>query len=75
MNKEDFLNRLKSKLSILDNDEVSDILSEYIEHIDEKVKDGSSEEDAIKEFGNIDELARDILSAYKINGDYSQILL
>ncbi len=72
MNKEDFLNRLKSKLSILDNDEVSDILSEYSEHIDEKVKDGSSEEDAIKEFGNIDELARDILSAYKINGDYSQ---
>ena len=71
MTKEEFLKRLKSKLSILEESEVIDILEEYSEHIDEKIKSGTSESDAIKEFGNINELASDILSAYKVNGNYS----
>lgn len=72
MTKEEFLKRLKSKLSILDESEVIDILDEYSEHIDEKIKEGSSEKEAIKEFGDINELASDILSAYKANKNYSE---
>lgn len=71
MTKEEFLKRLKTKLSILEESEVIDILEEYSEHIDEKIKSGTSESDAIKEFGNINELASDILSAYKVKGNYS----
>lgn len=36
----------------------------------EKVAKGKTEEEAIKDFGDFDELVKEILSAYKINGDY-----
>ena len=38
MTKDEFINKLRDKLSILNNDEVEDIISEYSEHIDEKIK-------------------------------------
>lgn len=71
MNKKEFLNRLEKKLSILDEQETKDITSEYNDIIEEKVKDGKTEEEAVNEFGNIDELAAEILKAYKINPKYS----
>ena len=43
MTKEEFINKLKDKLSILNEDEVEDIINEYSEHIDEKIKSGVSE--------------------------------
>lgn len=66
MSKETFLEKLRKKLSILEESEIEDILSEYEGYIEEKIKQGSSEEEAVKSMGNIDELARDLLSAYKI---------
>ena len=66
MSKEKFLESLRKKLSILEESEIEDILSEYEGYIEEKIKKGSSEEEAVKSMGNIDELARDLLSAYKI---------
>lgn len=72
MKKDEFLEILKSKLEILDEEEVKDIIDEYSEHIDEKIKDGSTEKEAIDEFGDIDELVDGILSAYKINKNYSK---
>ncbi len=72
MNKSEFIDKLKDKLKILNNDEVEDIINEYSEHIDEKIKSGTSERDAINEFGDINELVEGILDAYKINKDYNK---
>lgn len=70
MNKNEFLELLKNKLDVLEESEVLDIVNEYSEHIDEKIKKNISEEEAIKEFGDIDLLCSSILSAYKINQKY-----
>ena len=63
MNKEGFLKELESHLRVLDDKEQQDILDEYAQHIDLKMKSGLSEEEAIRDFGNIGELAADILEA------------
>lgn len=70
MNKKEFIGELKSKLSILKKEEVNDIVNEYSEHIEEKIKSGKSEKEAIEEFGDIDELVSGILDAYKIDKEY-----
>ena len=67
MNKKNFIKKLKNNLSVLDESEVNDIIEEYSNNIDEKIKNGKSEEEAIKDFGDIDELSKEILKAYKIN--------
>ena len=67
MNKKTFIKKLKNNLSVLDENEVKDIIEEYTDIIDEKIKDGKSEEEAIKDFGDINELSKEILKAYKIN--------
>ena len=66
MNKEGFLRKLRKKIEILEESEVEDILEEYSGFIDEKVNQGSTEEEAVKSMGNINELARELLSAYKV---------
>lgn len=66
MNKRDFLEELKSFLSILEEKEQKDILDEYSQHIEMKIKTGMSEEEAIKDFGDIRELASDIMEAYHV---------
>ena len=71
MNKNSFINKLKKNLKILDESEVKDIIDEYSEIIDEKIKDGKTEEEAIKDFGDVDELCKEILKAYKINPKYT----
>ena len=70
MNKKEFINEIKTRLSILKKEEIDDIVNEYSEYIDEKIKSGKSESEAIKEFGDIDELVGGILDAYKINSEY-----
>ena len=67
MNKKTFIKKLKNNLNVLDENEVKDIIEEYSNNIDEKIKNGRSEEEAIKDFGDIDELSKEILKAYKIN--------
>jgi hypothetical protein len=71
MTKQAFLDKLKSRLSILDDNEVEDILSEYAAHIDQKVASGKTEEQAIADFGDFNELVKAILSAYKIKDSTS----
>ena len=70
MNKKEFLDKLEKKLSILDESERKDILNEYKDTISEKVKHGQSEEEAVADFGDVDELVKEILSAYKIDPDF-----
>lgn len=71
MTKKTFIKKLKEKLSILDSEEVKDIIEEYESTIDEKIKNGEEERKAIEDFGDIDELAKEILKAYKINPKYT----
>lgn len=72
MNKETFLKELMKKLSILSEEEKEDIRLEYQDIIEEKVKHGKTEEEAVKEFGNINDLSKEILKVYKINPNYKK---
>lgn len=72
MTKKKFLNELEKKLSVLDDSEIQDIINEYRDIIDEKVKHGKTEKEAIEDFGSLDDLVKEILSAYKINPNYKE---
>lgn len=72
MNKEKFLKELEKKLAVLSEEERRDTINEYRDIIEEKVRHGKTEEEAVKEFGSVNELAKEILNAYKINPDYSK---
>ena len=69
MLKSEFLDLLNQKLSLINDKEKEDIILEYGTYIDDKIASGVSEEDAVAGFGDVDELAKEILSAYKINTD------
>lgn len=70
MKKEEFLAKLRKNLSILEEKEIQDIVEEYEQHIDMKMKDGLSEEAAIQDFGDLKELTAGILEAYHVKADY-----
>jgi uncharacterized membrane protein len=65
--KEEFAKKLRERLDLLEEKEIDDIIEEYLGYIEEKIGNGATEEEAIKDFGDIDELARELLKAYKIN--------
>ena len=69
MLKSEFLELLNQKLSLINDKEREDIILEYGTYIDDKIASGVSEEEAVAGFGDVDELAKEILSAYKINTD------
>lgn len=71
MNKKEFIKELETRLEVLDEQEIKDIVNEYKDIIDEKVKNGKTEEEAVSEFGSLDELTSEILKAYKINPKFS----
>lgn len=66
MDKRAFLKELGNYLDILEEQEQQDILNEYSQHIEMKMQKGMSEEEAIEDFGDLEVLAGDILSAYHI---------
>lgn len=70
MNKKQFLNELEKRLKVLNENERKDIINEYSDIINEKIKNGKTEEQAVLEFGDIDSLVKEILESYKINPDY-----
>lgn len=72
MTKNKFLKELEKSLYVLAEVERKDIIDEYRDIIEEKVKHGKTEKEAVEEFGSIEELSREILSAYKVNPDYSK---
>ena len=67
MNKEEFLRVLEQKLSVLNDRERLDVLEEYSQHIDMKIESGQTEEEAVRDFGDPEELVADLLDAYHIN--------
>lgn len=71
MGKHEFLSELEKSLSVLQEDELRDIISEYEQHIDIKVEKGLTEEEAIADFGSLAELTGEILEAYHVRVDYA----
>lgn len=71
-NKEWFLTELKSRIAVLDDGEQQDILAEYAQHIDLRVDGGLTEEEAIRDFGDLDQLAAEILEAYHVKPAFGQ---
>lgn len=72
MSKEKFLRELEKKLAILSEEERKDIINEHRDIIEEKMKHGKTEEEAVSELGSVESLAKEILNAYKINPDYNR---
>jgi uncharacterized membrane protein len=69
MNKEDFRYALRKKLAQLPNDEIDKSISYFDEMIADRMEDGMSEEEAVKEFENVNEIAEKIMtemSMYKL---------
>ena len=62
MNKTQFLKELEIKLTGLSNEDIQKTLEYYNEIIDDKIDGGMSEEEAIKELGNIDDIVSQIIS-------------
>ena len=71
MGKNEFLSELEKSLSVLQEDELRDIISEYEQHIDIKVEKGLTEEEVIADFGSLAELTGEILEAYHVRVDYA----
>lgn len=73
MNKREFLDVMENRLSVLEAQEREDMLSEYEQHIELKMKSGMSEQEAIDDFGDIDSLIAEILEAYHIDPSYKGV--
>ncbi len=71
MDKKTFISKLEQSLSVLQEDELKDIINEYEQHIDMKQERGLTEEEAIADFGSLDELTGEILEAYHVRADYA----
>lgn len=71
MDKKEFLSELEKSLSVLQEDELRDIVSEYEQHIDIKTEKGLTEAEAIADFGSLQELSAEILEAYHVRADYA----
>lgn len=74
MNKQEFLNKLRKKLEVLEDKEIEDIISEYEGYIEEKASRGLTEEEAVKELGDFNEIVSDLLAAYKVKQKESNVL-
>lgn len=66
MSKEEFITQLKQSISILDDSEQQYFVEEYTQHIDMKMSQGMSEEEAVKEMGPVEELSKEILESYHV---------
>ena len=64
MNKQAFLDSVRARLSGLSEREVREQLDFYAEMIDDRVEEGLSEEDAVRDIGTADEIAAQIMAEY-----------
>lgn len=62
MNKQDFLEKLREGLSGLPESDLEERLNFYGEMIDDRVEEGFSEDEAVKDVGSVDEITSQILS-------------
>ena len=62
MNKSEFLEALKARISHLPQKEIEERVGFYAEMIDDKMEEGLSEEDAVLSIGSIDEITADVVA-------------
>lgn len=62
MNKQEFLQRLRSGLIGLPQEDIEDRVSFYDELIDDKMEEGVSEEEAVRQIGPVDDVISQIIS-------------
>ena len=62
MKKEEFLKELRKKLNGLPKADIEDHVSFYKEMIDDRVDDGKTEDEAIREIGDVDDVVKQILA-------------
>lgn len=60
MKKEEFISKLREQLKGLPKDDIDNRLSFYSEMIDDRVAEGSSEEQAISDIGGVEKVVNDI---------------
>ncbi len=75
MNKEQYIIELRKRLSLLANSEVDNIVLEYQDYIKQKLNEGLSEEEALEQLGNINDLAKKILKGYKLSDTYINLFI
>jgi uncharacterized membrane protein len=66
MDKTEYLRELRESLKGIPEDEKSELLSDYEEHIRMGLEEGRSEEELIQALGNPKELAKEIRAAYLV---------
>lgn len=66
MTKLKFLLELEKKLSALPQEDIEERLTFYSEMIEDRVEEGISEEDAVAQIGNIEEIAAQILAEHTV---------
>ncbi len=62
MNKQEFLDQLRSKLKGLPQEDIEERVSFYREMIEDHVEDGATEEEAVSSIGPVDEVVNTIMS-------------
>ena len=62
MTKQEFIFELRNSLSVLPEDDIEERIAFYSEIIDDKIDEGISEEDAIKEIGSLEEIVSGIIA-------------
>lgn len=62
MNKQEYLSRLRQRLSGLPQSDMDERVAFYSEMIDDRMEDGLSEEDAVAEVGSVDEVVSQIVA-------------
>ncbi|MBE6143106.1 MAG: DUF1700 domain-containing protein [Erysipelotrichaceae bacterium] len=66
MKKEEFLNKLRIKLSNLPKEDLEERINFYSEMIDDRIEDGFKEEEAINDIGTLDEVSRQVIANYPL---------
>ena len=66
MNKQEFLDKLRTGLMGLPKDDLEERVNFYSEMIDDRMEEGVSEEDAVKSLGSTEAVARQIISEIPI---------
>lgn len=64
------MKELEDRLQMLDEKERKDMIEEYSQHISMCMKSGMKEEEAIEDFGDMDDLIAEILEAYHLDPEY-----
>ena len=62
MNKQEFIIKLKAMLSDLPENEINERIDFYSEMIDDRIEDGLTEEEAVKDIGTVEEIAKQIIN-------------